>query len=75
MGKRQSGSHVIDDDTASKIDKAIAKQRAELQSKSVVETRQEFEFTFGIRPELNAGKENLVDRILAKARAELERNP
>jgi len=65
----------MDDDTASKIDNAISKQRAELQSKSVVEIRQEFEFTFGIRPELNAGKENLVDRILAKARAELERNP
>jgi hypothetical protein len=56
------------------IDQAVAKRRAELEALSLREVGQEFQFAFRIPPDLHAGKENLIERILTKVRAELERN-
>jgi len=62
------------DDVKVQIDNALEKRRAELEALSLHEVGQEFHLAFGIRPDLSAGKENLIVRTLAKARAELQRN-
>jgi hypothetical protein len=62
------------DDISIQIDKAVAKRRSELESLSLAELGQEFQFTFQMHPDLQSGKENLIARILVKVRAELERN-
>jgi hypothetical protein len=64
----------MSDDVKTQIDQAVAKRRAELGAMSLREVGQEFQFTFGIPPDLPSGKDNLVVRVLAKFRAELERN-
>ena len=61
---------MIDD----KIDKAVSARRSELEALSLRDVGREFEATYQIAPKLSAGKEILVQRILAKFRAELERH-
>jgi len=56
------------------IDKAVLKRRTALQSLSLREVGRAYQFTFQIPPDLPSGKQNLIERILAKFRAELERN-
>jgi hypothetical protein len=73
-GEDASGSQLMDDDTEAQIDKAISDQRAKLEGLSLREVGQEYQFAFRIPPDLHAGKDNLIERILAKSRAELERN-
>jgi hypothetical protein len=55
------------------IDDAVDKRRAELAVMPINDVRREFESMFGIRPGLSVGKEDLIDRVLAKVRAELRR--
>ncbi len=62
------------DDVRAEIDAAVAKRRAELQARSLDEVGRDFQFTFQMRPDLHKGKDNLIERILAKVRAELERH-
>jgi hypothetical protein len=59
----------IDDSVEGKV----AKRRLELQTLSLHEVGHEFELMFSIQPDLPAGKENLIERVLAKFRAELRR--
>jgi hypothetical protein len=62
------------DTATTRIEKAIAKRRAELEALSRPEVAEEFQLAFQIRPDLQTGRDNLIERILAKVRAELERN-
>jgi hypothetical protein len=62
------------DEVETRIDAAVAKRRAELEVMPIHEVRQEFQFTFQIYPDSHADKGNLIDRILVKIRAELERH-
>ena len=55
------------------IDEAVAKRRTELETMSLDDIGREFESMFGIQPNLSNGKESLVERVLAKVRAELRR--
>ncbi len=64
----------MDDAARAKIDAAVVKRRVVLQAMSLDEVGREFQFQFRIRPDLQAGKENLIERILAKVRAELSRD-
>jgi len=68
------GSQFMKDDVRGQIDAAVAKRRAELQARSLDEVGRDFQFTFQMHPDLQGGKDNLIERILAKVRAELERN-
>ena len=61
-------------DVADQIDNAVSRKREELQALSLREVGREFQATFQIQPDLAAGKENLIERILAKFRAEQARN-
>ena len=56
-----------------RINTAIATRRTELESMSLPDVRREFESTFGIHPNLRDGKGDLIERVLAKQRAQLER--
>jgi len=67
-------SQFMQDEIRNKIDGAVGKRRAELQVMSLEEVGRAFQFKFGIRPDLAAGKDNLIERVLVKVRAELERN-
>jgi hypothetical protein len=62
------------DDREARIDKAVAKRRAELEAMPLHEVRHEFQFDFQIYPDSHSDKENLIARILVKVRAELERH-
>jgi hypothetical protein len=62
------------DEFKAQIDAAVAKRRSELQALTVNEVGEEFRFVFQMHPDLLLGKENLIDRILAKVRAELARH-
>jgi hypothetical protein len=73
-GEDAHGSQFMRDDIWAQIDAAVAKRRAELQARSLDEVGRDFQFTFRMHPDLQAGKDNLIERILAKVRAELERN-
>ena len=64
----------MDNETADQIDKTISNQRAKLEVMSLREVGQEFQLVFGIPADLPAGKGSLIGRILAKSRAQLERN-
>ena len=64
----------MDEATQARIDNAIAVERAKLQRLLLHEVGEEFEQAFGIRPDARGGKDDLIERILAKARAALERN-
>jgi hypothetical protein len=55
------------------IDKAVSNRRTELQALTLREVGREFQAVFQIAANLAAGKENLIDRVLAKFRAELAR--
>ena len=57
-----------------KIDDAVSKRRAELQAMSLEEVGRVFQAAFQMHANLAAGKENLIERVLAKFRAELTRN-
>jgi hypothetical protein len=56
------------------IDEQVHTRRAELAEMPINDVRQEYETMFGIRADLSAAKESLIDRVLAKVRAELRRN-
>jgi hypothetical protein len=73
-GEDALGSQAMGDDVSAQIDKAVSKRRIELEALSLREVGQEFQFTFQIRPDLTSGKESLIDRVLAKFRAQLERH-
>ncbi len=60
---------MIDD----KIDKAVSARRSELEALSLRAVGREFEATYQIAPNLTAGKESLIERVLAKFRAEMQR--
>jgi hypothetical protein len=62
------------DEVQAEIDKTVSKRRTEFQAMSLEEVGRQFQFNFAIRPDLQAGKDNLIERILVKVRAELERN-
>ena len=64
----------MDEATQARIDNSIAVQRSKLQRLLLHEVGEEFEQAFGIRPDPRGGKDDLIERILAKARAALERN-
>jgi hypothetical protein len=55
------------------IESAVAKRRAELEAMSLPEVGQAFETTYGIQPNLSAGKSDLIERVLAKYQAQLRR--
>ena len=61
------------DDVAARIDNAVSRKRAELQVLTLHEVGREFQATFQIQPDLAAGKDGLIERVLAKFRAELAR--
>jgi hypothetical protein len=67
-------SQFMRDDVRAEVDAAVGKRRVELQAMTLDEIGREFEFQFRIRPDLQTGKDNLIERILAKVRAVLERN-
>jgi len=73
-GEDAHRSQFMRDDVRAEIDAAVAKRRAELQARSLDEVGRDFQFTFQMRPDLHKGKDNLIERILAKVRAELERH-
>jgi hypothetical protein len=73
-GEDAPRSQLMGDDTDTQIDSQIANQRAKLEGMSLREVGQEFQFIFGIPPDLPAGKGSLIERILAKSRAQLERS-
>jgi hypothetical protein len=73
-GEDAHRSQFMFDAVSTQIAKAVAKRRGELEALSRPEVVEEFQFAFQIRPDLQALKENLIERILAKVRAELERN-
>ena len=60
-------------ETDDPIDRAVSTRRAELSLMPINDVRREFESIFGIHPTLSDGKGNLIDRVLAKFRAELRR--
>jgi len=61
-------------DVIEEIEKAVSKRRTALQSLSLREVGRAYQLTFQIPPDWPSGKENLIERILAKFGAELERN-
>jgi hypothetical protein len=62
------------DEVKTRIDKAIAKRRAQLEAMPLHEVRREFQIDFQIYPDSHSDKENLIKRILVKVHAELERH-
>ena len=62
------------DPVANKINDAVSKRRLELQAMSLEDVGREFQAAFEMHANLAAGKENLIERVLAKFRAELTRN-
>jgi hypothetical protein len=60
-------------DVAAQVDSAVSRRRTELQALSLHEVGREFQATFQIQPDLAAGKDGLIERVLAKFRAELAR--
>jgi len=60
-------------DVAAQVDNAVSRRRTELQALSLHEVDREFQATFQMHADLAAGKENLIERVLAKFRAELAR--
>jgi hypothetical protein len=61
------------DDVVVRIDDAVSTRRTELQAMSLEEVGREYQATFQMHPDLAAGKGNLIERVLAKFRAELAR--
>lgn len=59
--------------TDDEIDQTVSKRRSELLALSLRDIGRAFEATFQIAPNLAAGKENLIERVLNKLRAELQR--
>ena len=59
-------------DREAQIDKAVAKRRTALETSPLHEVRHEFQFAYQIYPDSHSSKENLIERILVKIRAELE---
>jgi len=64
----------MSDDVRTQINKAVSKQQVRLEALSLDEVGQEFRLAFQMHPDLQLGMENLIARILAKVRAELERH-
>jgi len=62
------------EDRKARIDKAVAKRRTALETMPLHEVRREFQFDYQIYPDSHSSKENLIERILVKVRAELERH-
>ena len=60
-------------DVAALVDNAVSRKRTELQALTVHEVGREFQAAFQIHPDLAAGKDGLIERVLAKFRAEMAR--
>jgi len=61
------------DDVKTRVEKAVATRRTALEAMPLHEVRHEFENDFRIYPDARSDKESLIDRILVKVRAEIER--
>jgi hypothetical protein len=59
--------------STNEIDNAVTQRRTELEAMTIREIGREFQAAFQIAANLAAGKENLIERVLAKFRAELAR--
>ena len=64
----------MSDDVRTQNNKTVSKQQIRLEALSLDEVGQEFRLAFQMHPDLQLGRENLIARILAKVRAELERH-
>ena len=64
----------MNDDNDTQIDEAVAQRQSQLQTMSLREVGRQFELAFDTRPDWPSGKAGLIERILAKFRAELDRN-
>ena len=71
--ERQTGASKMRVEADDSIDAAIAIRRAELNAMALHDVRHDFESTFGIQANHRDGKDDLIERVLAKQRAQLER--
>jgi len=64
----------VGDDVQTRAETAVATRRTALTAMPLHEVRHEFESDFRIYPDARSDKDNLIDRILVKVRAEIERH-